>query len=725
MLISTVSAICLAIMATIVIYFFVNLIRFDRADRIDFIKSFKKGKCTVIYLVAIPLYTMAALYAGKNVSAAIFESITKSVYLIGLKYDVSIALIQDNILFAVAIYTCFSLVILNAIIFVISVLHQRIWEVYILRKFSRNHGNKCMLLGINEQSKYIYHSCKHSCIMMDSLSKEEREKLYQSGIAYKSFSETSLLWAWIEKEVVRRSEKMQGTKNKLNIIMNFDHEDANISLCGKFMDLINALDDEAVHYIDVYVFGDREHENIYSKYEKKSKGCLHYINEYNQIAIDFIDRYPLTKFMNASQIDYEESLIYPYIDINVCMIGFGRTNQQIFLSILSNNQFLTKDKHEHITPKSVSYHLFDKFHTENNRFMNHNYFRYEHDYAMKDGFQYNTDQYLPLPEFPEHHDYHYLDINDIRFYDDLKENIGSSTGALNYIIVALGDDYLNIDIANKIFSKLKEWDAVNCPVFVRIRDRKIANNFAIFWEKEECYAFGTEAEVVYDYPHIIQEKFANMAMMRNFVYDIEHDMKHNIVTEEEMHRSRTKWFVKRNSVERESNIYACLSLRSKLHLMGLDYCRKDENNAKEISFEEYLNIYAKYDAPDIEKNADGSPKAIRYSLNFPESRRKNMAIQEHNRWNAFMITKGFIPATKDLILNEKNADGSHSNGKNYEMRRHGNLTTFDGLVLFRKMITERNQNPEEDNDVIKYDYQLLDGAWWLLDKNGFKIIKKQ
>ena len=31
---------------------------------------------------------------------------------------------------------------------------------------------------------------------------------------------------------------------------------------------------------------------------------------------------------------------------------------------------------------------------------------------------------------------------------------------------------------------------------------------------------------------------------------------------------------------------------------------------------------------------------------------------------------------------------------------------------------------EEDCDVIKYDYQLMDDAWWLLDMNGCKIIKK-
>ena len=79
------------------------------------------------------------------------------------------------------------------------------------------------------------------------------------------------------------------------------------------------------------------------------------------------------------------------------------------------------------------------------------------------------------------------------------------------------------------------------------------------------------------------------------------------------------------------------------------------------------------------------------------------------------------------ILNEKivvKGKLKNSNGKNYAVRRHGNLTTFDGLVKFRQMISSRDGSSELENDVIKYDYQLLDDAYWLLSKNGYKIIKK-
>ena len=120
--------------------------------------------------------------------------------------------------------------------------------------------------------------------------------------------------------------------------------------------------------------------------------------------------------------------------------------------------------------------------------------------------------------------------------------------------------------------------------------------------------------------------------------------------------------------------------------------------------------------------ADGK-KIIDYPLDFPpfgESLRTAMAIHEHYRWNSYMISKGTIPAKKREILSDVK-----SNGKSYKLRRHGNLTTFEGLVEFRKMIAERDGISEHAADVIRYDYQLLDDAYWLLTKSGYKIIRRK
>ena len=92
-----------------------------------------------------------------------------------------------------------------------------------------------------------------------------------------------------------------------------------------------------------------------------------------------------------------------------------------------------------------------------------------------------------------------------------------------------------------------------------------------------------------------------------------------------------------------------------------------------------------------------------------------------------MLSKGIIPASKAQIMDEmvyKKGKLVHSNGKNYELRRHGNLTTFDGLVTFRQMVANRDGVSENETDVIKYDYQIMDDAMWLLEKTKNVMIKK-
>lgn len=721
---TAVSCACITVMAALVVFLVVKFCMCDRAEKIEFIKNFKKGKCAVIYVVAVPLFFIAALYTGKGIAASVFESISKSVYLVVLKYDVSLALINANVFFAAAMYLCLSLVIVNSVMITVSILHQSIWKSYRLSRFSHAKSDKCIVIGSGSDNLYIYGSCSRPKLIIAPMRKEAREALYVKGVSYQSYPRRDRLWGWLEKELKRQFKRLAGAGKKLNLIVNCDDEQENLAWCGLFLKFIEGAGEDVADRMEIYVFGDREFEDIYSKYEEKSKGCLHYVNEFRQIAVDFIDRFPLTEYMDGRHIDYKTSLLKPETEINVSMIGFGRTNQQIFLSMVANNQFLTADEGGNPVKKRVRYHLFDKLHAGGHKNLNHNYFRYRYDFFEGDEVAVNREDYLPLPLFPSTEDYRYLDVNDPAFYKSLESTLDFGESSLNYIVVSLGMDYASIDMANKIAARLKERNIGNTHVFVRIRDEKIFEGNGIYLDADLCVPFGSDKKVVYDYSQILREKFSEMAIMRNFIYDIERDMKHDRITEAEAKKSRRKWHTKLSSAERESNVYACLSLRSKLHLMGLDYCKAD-GAQEDVSEREYFSVYAAGDIPDFQTDSKGGAVAVRYPLECRRSRRNNLAVQEHARWNAFMIAKGFVPAEKERILTETDRDGKFTNGKNYTMRHHGNLTTFEGLAEFRKLIAARDGVSEEKCDVIKYDYQLLDGAWWLLGKNGYKIFKRR
>ncbi len=750
-----VPVICIGILTAIVVYFVTKFFSLDRSGKINFIKNFKKGKFAAIYIVILPLFYMIYRYGGTDIFQSAFSTLSKAMYFVVLRFDFvidDIAVTSINPFYTTAYYYSVILSTLNALMLYVSILHHFIWKRYRLFKYRHGKATRVVIFGNTAESLNIYNSCNDKKVIADAIDKDERFRLYQSGVTYRSFSNFDGLKNDCTAGIVKLLDKAVQDNTKLNLIFNFGNETANLQLCEIFIAFIKNYDDSIVNYIDAYVFGNREHEDIYSRYEKQAKGCLHYVNEYRRIAIEFIDRYPLTNYLPQSAIDEKTAFIAPETDINVFMIGFGRTNQQIFLSMVAINQFLTKDENGKAVLKPVNYYLYDKLHIGGHKNLNHNYFRYVHNFYDENCDMVDKSKYLPLAPKPANEKFEYLDINDIAFYDNLKKNMTFAPNSRNFFVVSLGEDYANIDISNKLAAKFCEWGLNNCRVFVRIKDKITYHSSKIFFDFKICLPFGEESASVFDYEKILMEDYTKMSILRNFVYDITRDMKHETITKADFEASRIKWYTKRGTTERESNIYASLAIKGKLALLGLDVKKGSVSDADALTEKEYFNIYAAGDMPEFIKGDNGDNLAVKYPLEFKPSLRQNLAILEHYRWNAFMITQGFIPATKDQIATEKDQNDKLTNGKNYSLRRHGNLTTFDGLYAYRDLVvnaeiaqaekaarnakkngeqniktnlTEQDiQTLKEKTDVIKYDYQILDGAWWMLCKCGFKICRK-
>ena len=718
---------CLVLLFAELIFVLANLIFKKRAQRITFLRSFKKGKCAIIYLTAIPLYFVGHLYSGKPILESFFSSINKIINIVVLKYDTSTIkdLMNDDAVYAFTIYFCFILIGFNALLFTFSLTIQQIWSFKEGCKAMLTKKDKLFLFGYNPENLLIYKSDKkRNKVIIDNISDGECTELYKKNISFISTSGTSVQI----KNIFRLANRFD---REYIIVINTGNDEKNLDLCKKFTQKISessdAVKEKLFLNMRIFVFGDPRYETVYEGVVSKAYGCINYVNKYQKIAMDFIDKYPISLFMNEEYIDYETSLLKKDVEMNVFFVGFGKTSQQILLTSVANNQFLYESD-DGLDIKTVKYHVFDKYDANKNKNLNHSYYRYKNERDNMD-----QEDYLPLPSLPADEHFNLLDINDKDFYNRIYQSATNGSKTLNFVIVAFGTDLENIDMAQKLIEKRKEWEIDNFIIFVKIRSESLASSFV---NDKRCYVIGNEAETVYNIDKILGDKIFKMAQMRNEVYDLEYDITTSpnvIIDDEYIKKTHDKayrnWYAEKSQMERESSLYCCLSLRSKLNLMGLDYCEKDGENG--LSEEEYLKIYAKDDMPDTSKyytKANGK-SIVTYDLDFAESRRKNMAVHEHQRWNSFMISKGMIPATKEQILNETVVTSAgkvkYTNGKNYSIRRHGNITTFDGLVTFRKMVAARDGVSEEEKDVIKYDYQLLDDAFWLLDKNGFKIIYKQ
>ena len=713
---------CLVLLIGCVCYFCFRLFVGKREKKLKYLRNFKKGKCIIIYLIAIPLYFVGYSYGGEKFFSALFQSIARVVNLVVLKFEFTglTKLIAVSKLFEITVYFTFIIVSLNALVFAFSLFGQRI--AYALNSLLMKLTKKdCLFIfGDHEENKQIYKSEKtRAKQLLYEFSDKQKEELYFKKINH--FKYTSL------DETVK--EIISTSKNRdLTIVINYNKDEDNVKLCAKIVEQIKLISEsenaiELMKKLHVYIFGNPDYEAIYFDFIRKAKGCMHYLNKYQQIAVDFIDKYPFTSFMNENHLDYSNGTLKNEVNVNVVLIGFGKTNRQIFLTSVANNQFVTKVKDE-ILLKKVNYHIFDKDIVYNKN-LNHNYYR-----MLNEMDNCDLNDYLPFPEMPANENYHQLNINDNKFYNDVRRVLSPDKKDVNFIIIALGSDLENLDMAKKLCEKRDEWDT-HSIVFVKAREEIID---ATAFNVNDCYYIGNENEVVYNINKITGNNLIDMAMLRNFVYDLENKVKKTpeIYTDKFIanckEESTKKWYLKKMQFERESSIYCCLSLRSKLNMLNLDYTDKTNDSFTALTEEEYFDIYAKKDKINYYENLEVNGKrVVKYNGEFKPSIRKNMATLEHYRWNSFMITKGFIPASKKLILTEKEiVDGelTYTNGRNYRLRRHGNLTNFDGLVTYAEMVSKRDNSSLISADVICYDYQILDDAFWLLDKSGKKIYKR-
>ncbi len=723
-----VSLICFLLLTAYLVYVVVNIALKPHKERTVFLRSFKKGKAAIIYVVCLPLILIGHLYAGQEFFPALFNAINKTVNTVVLKYELSsnAQLLADNRVYKITLYYAYVLIALNALLFTFSLISQRIWCFFRKLFFSLSGKDKLVIVGNNEDSITLFESAGgYARLLLDRIADKDAEQLYARKVSYLSVSSA--------EETVGKLLSMAGKKKgcRYYAVINTKDEERNIRLLRQFIARLDEKTEEErsaiFSSVQLFVYGDPRYEAIYEDAMSSGYGIIRYVNKYQQIAMDFIDRYPLSQFLTEKQLDTESSLIRPEADLNVFMIGFGKTNRQIFLTSVANNQFMTGGEGGPVL-KKVHYFIYDKENAQNNKNLNHNYYRYFNEVADRP-----ADEYLPLPDQPAEETYFKLDINDIGFYQSIRANMTANPNAMNFLIISFGRDLENIDFAQKMVEKRQEWGLENLIIFVKVR---AYHKEQTLLEQDACCFIGNETDCVYHIERLLGDTIYRMAKARNQIYALEYEIsggsaeaKREGFAASVFAKAEDDWYRRKSQLERESSLYCCLSLRSKLQLMGLDYCPMDDPR-EALSEEEYLSLYAGSDRPVFDTGlgcAEGK-KIIRYGLDFADSRRRTMAIQEHLRWNSFMISKGMVPATIRQILEEKTVTASgkekFTNGKSYQLRRHGNLTTFDGLVTFRRMLAERDHCDEAQKDVIKYDYQILDDAYWLLSGFGLKIVRK-
>lgn len=466
----------------------------------------------------------------------------------------------------------------------------------------------------------------------------------------------------------------------------------------QFVSLLNRL--------KIIVVANIEQESIYLDLRRIAYGSLQFCNKARNMALDYVLEHPLTEQLAGEDDLQNDATLKPETQINVFLIGFGHVNQQIYSVMAATNQFITGQEGQIPEPAPVHYYAYDPKPASAMASLDSTCFRYKRIFSGKEPPQ----EYLPLPEQPADFTYVESEIGSAGFFDSIFDRMNDNAHSVNTVIIAAGNDLMNLDLAQQFALRKHEAGLKTLQIHCRVQNRNMKDAYDKLDRNDGIQILDID-NINMDFDRIVEDSLSQFARKRNMAYFrmMNPSLKPEMLRVESLYQ----WYLM-NPHKQDSNLFDALSMRFKLNLLGLDFCRDDQLPAgmKAINEEEYWRIYAN-SKPRMSTDIQEIETLEDFTKGNP---RQNLAVEEHYRWNAYMISQGFIPADKARIAG--------GDTKNYDLRYHGNLTTFEGLFEYRKLRMESTGATEYDADVVKYDYQIMDEAWRVLHEAGYTVYVK-
>jgi hypothetical protein len=232
-------------------------------------------------------------------------------------------------------------------------------------------------------------------------------------------------------------------------------------------------------------------------------------------------------------------------------------------------------------------------------------------------------------------------------------------------------NFISDDTYNRAFVRTKDGISLPCFDFITKSD-----------DQFDIIPFGDD-NMLLNYDNVIRNNLYEKAMRESCVYQ------HLDLTKENI----TLLWASLSRIKQRSNLYSIASIAFKMSLLNFN---------QDYSLEEY---FAKYDPDGARDHYQYSTKLI--TENEVYTPRDVLAFIEHERWNAFQLSEGVLPFKKKNLFDAKNQK-LHTKSSNELF--HINLTSQEGLYEYHDYIDQLNEQYQTnfDNDVVKYDYDLMD-----------------
>ena len=648
----------------------------------------------LIYAIAIFGYNQAS---STEFIVNLADCISQAIGACVLKVDTDIItpVIEQNGLFAIAFDISFFVNLFTLAFAVVGIIGRLFSNFFKTNWILFNKREIFVILGYNDDAKKFAQTIpsKNVIFWVGDVSKEFKKELLSKKYLNLVFDKIN-------------TKGFLKFKNRKVTFISFETQNETIL---KIINSYKTIDDDS---FSLYISIDNQYEEAF-KFNYGNEN-INFFNKYSLISQKFIADYPMTKFLNSTQIDYSTASISADTTLNVIMVGYGNPNKNLFNYLVADNQFPTLINGTP-TPKIVNYHIFDK-----EDFADKNY---NSNFGRFCDSKFNQTEYFDLPTKPMNLTYHKKDFYKKEFQIDLDEfvqSIKDINNTLTYVIVSFGSDLDNIDEVIRLKQYFKQYNMLNIKYFCRITN-------AIY--KDVLLDAGVEPYGEYDimnYDTIICEKLNRLSIERNFAESLKNqevvdlvesinEMTHISEQQSALDKLKLSIWNSQDVNLKDFDIYSSINIRTKLNLCGFDLF-----GTKEISNKEFYKVYD----PLKEIQYDKREKVYTYPYPDTLSTRNMLAYQEQLRSNAFWFIKGFIPMKKQDYIN-----ANHLSTLNTTKRELLTLTTFKGLDEITEQISNENKKHDlqidmEDIDFKRSLYQVMDNIP-LYKYSIYRIYKKE
>ena len=550
------------------------------------------------------------------------------------------------------------------------------------------------VLGYNEDAFKYCKSNKDTILWIDptvvKLKKEDKMKLYDDNIIY--------IYAPFNAKRLKRNSLLVF---KNIFVICFQDNNQYFSSILKTLEELKPFKKKIIEF-----HVQAKSDNLSFVNEQLTRRCLNKDNVmassfdyYELMSRKFSFDHNLAKYLPKGFI--EEGVVTKGRNINVVMLGFGKTSKAILKSILINNQFVEISDENKYRCKKINIEIYDK---SEESFEDPLITHIKHFEKLCAKGYFNFDPKLgPLELSAE-----IIETKKSNVKSDVSDEFIASLirdeNDFTYYVVALSDSVDNSMIAEMLSKTVSQSSSV---IFYNIDD----NNERLLTDSTNCYPFGFKNEIL-SHDNITAEDLCTLAKANNETYNKK--------------SGKNNDFYAIPIIEKLSNIYKEINLRFKLNLVGLDYTfDKSVKGLEKVEYEKKYN--AKKYHKDIDyyiemfgiKNAAEEKYNDYFELNLGNA----LIYQEHLRWAMYY----FLYDYKGMKLEDIKLVNGKIVHKDIPNRKHACITSFEGADKLHRyelqMYLDNNITKSISNvETFQYDMKL-DTAYEELTQLGYKVIE--